>query len=90
MSSTRPEQPPRPTRVLCLGEALVDLICEQPIDDLAQAIRSAEPLPGGSAVKLPGDGSARRRREALRRGTIDIPDPVLRALLSLRDELIDR
>jgi sugar/nucleoside kinase (ribokinase family) len=37
MSSTRAEQRPRPTRVLCLGEALVDLICEQPIDDLAQA-----------------------------------------------------
>jgi sugar/nucleoside kinase (ribokinase family) len=37
MSSTRPEQPPRPTRVLCLGEALVDLICERPIDDLSQA-----------------------------------------------------
>ncbi len=37
MSSTRPEPVPRPTRLLCLGEALVDLICEEPVDDLAQA-----------------------------------------------------
>jgi sugar/nucleoside kinase (ribokinase family) len=37
MSSTRDEPRSRPTRVLCLGEALVDLICEQPIADLAQA-----------------------------------------------------
>ncbi|HEY8764387.1 MAG TPA: PfkB family carbohydrate kinase [Solirubrobacteraceae bacterium] len=37
MSSTRDEPRSRPTRVLCLGEALVDLICEQPIEDLAQA-----------------------------------------------------
>jgi sugar/nucleoside kinase (ribokinase family) len=28
---------PRPTRVLCLGEALIDLICERPLDDPAQA-----------------------------------------------------
>jgi fructokinase len=37
MSSTRDEPRPRPTRVLCLGEALVDLICERPIEDLSQA-----------------------------------------------------
>ena len=37
MSSARSEHPPRPARVLCLGEALVDLICESPVDDLAQA-----------------------------------------------------
>ncbi len=37
MISTRADPRAGPTRVLCLGEALVDLICEQPIDDLAQA-----------------------------------------------------
>jgi len=30
-------QPAPPARTLCLGEALVDLICERPIDDLAEA-----------------------------------------------------
>jgi len=29
--------PPRRLRTLCLGEAVLDLICERPIDDLAQA-----------------------------------------------------
>jgi fructokinase len=30
-------QPARPARTLCLGEALVDLICERPIDQLSAA-----------------------------------------------------
>jgi sugar/nucleoside kinase (ribokinase family) len=34
-----PAPPPPPSRVLCLGEALVDLICDRPIDDLAEAER---------------------------------------------------
>lgn len=37
MSEPPPEQTPRPSRVLCLGDALVDLICERPLDDLADA-----------------------------------------------------
>lgn len=49
MSSTRPEQAARPTRVLCLGEALVDLICEAPIDDLSQA-RAFVPHFGGAVA----------------------------------------
>jgi sugar/nucleoside kinase (ribokinase family) len=35
--SATADQPAPPARILCLGEALVDLICERPIDDLAQA-----------------------------------------------------
>lgn len=31
------DEPPRPTRTLCLGEALVDLVCERPIADFSQA-----------------------------------------------------
>jgi sugar/nucleoside kinase (ribokinase family) len=31
------DETPRPTRTLCLGEALVDLICEQPAPSVAQA-----------------------------------------------------
>ncbi|MGI8903090.1 MAG: PfkB family carbohydrate kinase [Solirubrobacteraceae bacterium] len=44
-ASTTPEpessrgagEPARPRTTLCLGEALVDLICERPVDDLARA-----------------------------------------------------
>jgi fructokinase len=37
VSETRSGETARPTRILCLGEALVDLICERPAEDLAQA-----------------------------------------------------
>ena len=38
MSELRTPEPAGPTRTLCLGEALVDLICEKPLeDDLAEA-----------------------------------------------------
>ena len=37
MSETRSGEAARPTRILCLGEALVDLICERPAENLAQA-----------------------------------------------------
>jgi sugar/nucleoside kinase (ribokinase family) len=30
-------EPPKPTRTLCLGEALVDLICERPVEDVSEA-----------------------------------------------------
>jgi fructokinase len=42
---------PRPTRTLCLGEALVDLICERPIDSLAGA-RSFAPHCGGAVANV--------------------------------------
>jgi sugar/nucleoside kinase (ribokinase family) len=37
MSASAANGPPGPTRTLCLGEALVDLICEHPVDQLAEA-----------------------------------------------------
>lgn len=37
MSTSPAPQADKPTRTLCLGEALVDLICERHVDDLAQA-----------------------------------------------------
>ncbi len=36
-TTTSSEAPARPTRTLCLGEALVDLICERQVESLAQA-----------------------------------------------------
>jgi sugar/nucleoside kinase (ribokinase family) len=37
MSTTPPIEPRAPVRILCLGEALVDLICEAPVESLAEA-----------------------------------------------------
>ncbi|HUO74860.1 MAG TPA: PfkB family carbohydrate kinase [Solirubrobacteraceae bacterium] len=37
MTTTQPDPPPAPSRTLCLGEALVDLICEAPVERLAEA-----------------------------------------------------
>ena len=37
MSTNPSEQTPAPTRILCLGEAFVDLICERPIERLGEA-----------------------------------------------------
>jgi sugar/nucleoside kinase (ribokinase family) len=37
MSTIQPRQPAAPSRTLCLGEALVDLICERPVESLAEA-----------------------------------------------------
>jgi fructokinase len=37
VSEPRPQTPSPPARVLCLGEALVDLICEHPLERLADA-----------------------------------------------------
>jgi fructokinase len=36
MSAAQPDELP-PTTTLCLGEALVDLVCERPIDEIAEA-----------------------------------------------------
>ena len=75
-------------RTLCLGEALVDLICERPIDDLAQADAFSPHLGGvvanvavtaarrGAAVSLAGgagdDGWGRWLRDRLRDEGVDV------------------
>jgi sugar/nucleoside kinase (ribokinase family) len=50
MSSDAPP-PPRPTRTVCLGEALVDLICERPVDSLDEATSFA-PHFGGAVANV--------------------------------------
>jgi sugar/nucleoside kinase (ribokinase family) len=45
------DETPRPTRTLCLGEALVDLICEQPAPSLAQA-PAFVPHSGGAVANV--------------------------------------
>ncbi|AMM20020.1 hypothetical protein AX769_07390 [Frondihabitans sp. PAMC 28766] len=53
------------------------------IHTLVDAIRTSTPAPGGEPVRVPGEGAARRRAEALRRGTVVVPDRVHRDLLDL-------
>jgi fructokinase len=50
-TTTRSEVPVRPTRTLCLGEALVDLICERQVDSLAEA-RTFTPHFGGVVANV--------------------------------------
>jgi sugar/nucleoside kinase (ribokinase family) len=45
------DEPPRPSRTLCLGEALVDLICEKPVNGLAEA-DSFVPHFGGAVANV--------------------------------------
>lgn len=54
------------------------------IEELITATRTSPPAPGNDRVRLPGDGSAARRADAIQRGTITIPTKVnddLHALL---------
>jgi sugar/nucleoside kinase (ribokinase family) len=51
MSATRSEQPTSRSRTLCLGEALVDLICERPIQRLSEA-HSFVPHFGGAVANV--------------------------------------
>jgi fructokinase len=45
------DDPPRPTRTLCLGEALVDLICEAPVQSVADA-PAFVPHSGGAVANV--------------------------------------
>ena len=88
MSDTRQPQSARPSRTLCLGEALVDLICEAPIASLAQADTFAPHFGGavanvavvaaraGARVALAGgagdDAWGRWLRERLEREGVDV------------------
>jgi sugar/nucleoside kinase (ribokinase family) len=51
VTESQPELSPRPSRTLCLGEALVDLICEKPISSLAEA-DAFVPHSGGAVANV--------------------------------------
>jgi LDH2 family malate/lactate/ureidoglycolate dehydrogenase len=53
--------------------------------ELADAIRSAAPVPGGGPVRVPFDGSLAQRKRALAEDAIELPDRVFQALVALRD-----
>lgn len=52
----------------------------QRVAAFADAIRATRPVDGSSAVRVPFDRSVACRDEALRRGTIDVPEAVVTAL----------
>jgi fructokinase len=54
----------RPTRTLCLGEAIVDLICETPVNGVAQA-EAFVPHPGGAVANVAVAAAQRGARVAL-------------------------
>jgi sugar/nucleoside kinase (ribokinase family) len=70
MSDTRQRQSPRPSRTLCLGEALVDLICERPVESLAQA-EAFVPHFGGAVANVAVVAARAGARVALAGGAGD-------------------
>ncbi|WP_406631665.1 Ldh family oxidoreductase [Amycolatopsis sp. WGS_07] len=56
------------------------------VSEYAASIRATRPVEGGPAVRVPFDRSVACREEALRRGTIDVPDAVVAALRKAADE----
>ncbi|QUH02106.1 Ldh family oxidoreductase [Saccharopolyspora erythraea] len=50
------------------------------VTTFTESIRATRPVEGGSGVRVPFDRSAACRAEALRRGTIDVSEPVIAAL----------
>ncbi|HVV14502.1 Ldh family oxidoreductase [Amycolatopsis sp.] len=54
----------------------------QRVTRFADTLRATRPVEGGAAVRVPFDRSVARRAETLRRGTIEVADPVVKALLA--------
>jgi LDH2 family malate/lactate/ureidoglycolate dehydrogenase len=55
------------------------------IDELVRVIQDSPPVEGTERVRLPGEGSAARRAEALARGTITIPKNAYDEIVALLD-----
>lgn len=53
------------------------------VSELRAAIAANRPLPGLPAVRVPGDGSLKRRKQALERGTVSVDDTVYQRILAL-------
>jgi LDH2 family malate/lactate/ureidoglycolate dehydrogenase len=51
--------------------------------ELRRAVTHTRPLPGGAAVRMPGDGSQGRRSEAARAGVIRLNDTVYQRIVAL-------
>jgi LDH2 family malate/lactate/ureidoglycolate dehydrogenase len=53
------------------------------ISEARALIAASRPAAGNDAVRMPGDGSQARRRQALARGTIEVDDRIYSRLLEL-------
>jgi LDH2 family malate/lactate/ureidoglycolate dehydrogenase len=53
------------------------------VSELRRVIESNRPMDGGSAVRVPGDGSLARRKRALAEGKVAIDERVYRQILAL-------
>jgi len=55
------------------------------VSEFRRAIAANRPLPGMPAVRVPGDGSLQRRREALAKGVVNVDEKVYQRILALCD-----
>lgn len=55
----------------------------QKVSDFAAAVRSAQPVPGGPAVRMPFDRSRRDRQNRLAENIIEVPDILYDKLVNL-------
>jgi LDH2 family malate/lactate/ureidoglycolate dehydrogenase len=53
------------------------------VSELRRTIESNRPMPGGGAVRVPGDGSLARRKRALEAGVVTIDERVYRQIVAL-------
>ncbi|MFN7192588.1 MAG: hypothetical protein ACK5U4_14235, partial [Rhodospirillales bacterium] len=56
------------------------------VADLSDRIRGARPIDAAKPIRMPYDRSVASRRKAIRRGTIEVPDPVRDALERMADK----
>jgi LDH2 family malate/lactate/ureidoglycolate dehydrogenase len=60
------------------------------VADLSDRIRGARPIDAAKPIRMPYDRSAASRRKAVRKGTIEIPDPVRDALARMAEKTTNR
>jgi LDH2 family malate/lactate/ureidoglycolate dehydrogenase len=56
------------------------------VSELRRAVAANRPIEGGTAVHVPGDGSLRRRKQALAAGVVTLDERVYRRILALCDD----
>jgi LDH2 family malate/lactate/ureidoglycolate dehydrogenase len=67
-----------PELLMSLGEF------KSKVAQLRDSLRRSRPAPGGTGVRLPGEGSQAKRKRALARGTVTVDDKIYEALSLLR------
>ena len=57
--------------------------CKARVSELRRTIKSTRPMKGASRVRVPGDASLQRRKEALAAGVVNLDERVYRRILTL-------